>query len=45
MNDYSYQRYRQEAASEHRTYARDHSYAEWVWFRRWEAGEIKEPCQ
>lgn len=30
--------YDAEASSEHRTYARDHSYGEWVEHKRWEAG-------
>jgi len=37
MNDYSEARYQAERNSETRTYARDHSYAEWCWQKRWEA--------
>lgn len=31
--------YEVERRSEHRTYARDHSFEEWCWYQRWREGQ------
>lgn len=40
MAQYSREEYASELRREGRNYAKDHSYGEWLWFRRWESGEI-----
>lgn len=44
MSQYSREQYERERRSIHRTYANgNHSYPEWVWMKRWEAGEVGNP--
>lgn len=38
--NYSYAQYIAERNANYRTFARDHSYGEWAWMKRWQAGEI-----